>query len=110
MSLSTESKTTREVKDYDENICTSAKMHASLTLENLRNQVSAYLTTEQELDLKQLQNKDKAMCSTTELESIRRERNRMHAKKTRLRKKKMLSEMETVLLLLLLLLILLIDF
>ena len=40
--------------------------------------------------------KDKSLCSTAELEMIRRERNRMHAKKTRLRKKRMLSEMETV--------------
>jgi hypothetical protein len=40
--------------------------------------------------------KDKSLCSSSELEVIRRERNRMHAKKTRLRKKKMLSEMEAV--------------
>ena len=40
--------------------------------------------------------KDKRTCSTTELEMIRRERNRMHAKKTRLRKKRMIQEMEAV--------------
>ena len=40
--------------------------------------------------------KDKRTCSTTELEMIRRERNRMHAKKTSLRKKRMIQEMEAV--------------
>lgn len=40
--------------------------------------------------------KDKASCSTVELETIRREKNRIHAKKTRLRKKKMTQEMEVV--------------
>mmetsp|Transcript_733 Transcript_733/g.741 ORF Transcript_733/g.741 Transcript_733/m.741 type:complete len:392 (+) Transcript_733:100-1275(+) len=39
--------------------------------------------------------KYKSDCSPEELELIRRERNRVHAKKTRLRKKRMLYEMET---------------
>jgi hypothetical protein len=44
----------------------------------------------------ELLTKDKSTCSSTELEMIRRERNRMHAKKTRLRKKRMIQEMEAV--------------
>jgi hypothetical protein len=48
------------------------------------------------LDADPLLAKDKSTCSTLELEMIRRERNRMHAKKTRLRKKKMIQDMETV--------------
>eukprot|EP00595_Chromulina_sp_UTEXLB2642_P003475 CAMPEP_0196763314 /NCGR_PEP_ID=MMETSP1095-20130614/3820_1 /TAXON_ID=96789 ORGANISM="Chromulina nebulosa, Strain UTEXLB2642" /NCGR_SAMPLE_ID=MMETSP1095 /ASSEMBLY_ACC=CAM_ASM_000446 /LENGTH=229 /DNA_ID=CAMNT_0042116219 /DNA_START=162 /DNA_END=852 /DNA_ORIENTATION=- len=38
--------------------------------------------------------KDRSQCTTQELEMIRRERNRIHAKKTRLRKKRVLQEME----------------
>lgn len=38
--------------------------------------------------------KDRSACTTQELESIRRERNRIHAKKTRLRKKRMLQQLE----------------
>jgi hypothetical protein len=41
-------------------------------------------------------NKDKNTCSPTELEDLRREKNRVHAKQTRLRKKKMTHEMEVV--------------
>ena len=40
--------------------------------------------------------KDKNSCSPTELEDLRREKNRVHAKQTRLRKKKMTLEMEVV--------------
>lgn len=40
--------------------------------------------------------KDKISCSPTELEGMRREKNRMHAKQTRLRKKKMTHEMGVV--------------
>jgi len=40
--------------------------------------------------------KDRSQCTTQELEMIRRERNRIHAKKTRLRKKRVLQEMEAV--------------
>eukprot|EP00607_Mallomonas_marina_P007837 CAMPEP_0182418040 /NCGR_PEP_ID=MMETSP1167-20130531/2499_1 /TAXON_ID=2988 /ORGANISM="Mallomonas Sp, Strain CCMP3275" /LENGTH=576 /DNA_ID=CAMNT_0024592005 /DNA_START=81 /DNA_END=1811 /DNA_ORIENTATION=- len=46
----------------------------------------------------ELLNKDKSACTSEELDTIRRERNRLHAKKTRLRKKLMLQEMETNLL------------
>ena len=60
-------------------------------------QVTALLGDGAGLDVDhELLTKDKSMCSTLELETIRRERNRMHAKKTRLRKKKMIQEMETV--------------
>ena len=60
-------------------------------------QVSALLGDNDYLDVDhELLMKDKSTCSTLELEMIRRERNRMHAKKTRLRKKKMIQEMEAV--------------
>ena len=71
----------------------------SLSIEKLKMQVSALLGDEDckdMMDTDPLLAKDKAACSSTELEMIRRERNRMHAKKTRLRKKKMIQEMETV--------------
>ena len=59
-------------------------------------QVSALLSDD-ETDLdRDLLAKDKANRTTSELESIRRERNRMHAKKTRMRKKRMIQEMEAV--------------
>ena len=48
------------------------------------------------LDCYQDSIKEKSICSPVELEGIRREKNRMHAKQTRLRKKKMTSEMESV--------------
>ena len=55
------------------------------------------LLSDDEMDLdKDLLMKDKANCTSSELESIRRERNRMHAKKTRMRKKRMIQEMEAV--------------
>lgn len=47
-----------------------------------------------ELDV--LLSKDKSNCSSLELDVRRREKNRVHAKKTRLRKKKMTQEMEGV--------------
>ena len=61
-------------------------------------QVAALLgDDEQRLEIDhELLTKDKSTCSSSELEMIRRERNRMHAKKTRLRKKKMIQEMEAV--------------
>ena len=71
----------------------------TLSIEKLKMQVSALLGDEDckdIMDTDPLLSKDKSTCSTSELEMIRRERNRMHAKKTRLRKKKMIQEMETV--------------
>ena len=44
----------------------------------------------------ELLRRDKAQCTREELDTIRRERNRMHAKRTRLRKKKLLNQMEEV--------------
>lgn len=70
----------------------------SKSIEKLKMQVSTLLGDDDKdaLDLDPLLTKDKSTCSTSELEMIRRERNRMHAKKTRLKKKKMVQEMETV--------------
>ena len=69
----------------------------SPTMESLKLQVSASMGDDDRLDVDhELLTKDKSTCSSTELELIRRERNRMHAKKTRLRKKKMIHEMEAV--------------
>ena len=80
------------VEDYED-----TKNFAAETIERLKTEISATLSDDEELDMDQdLLTKDKSSCTTKELEMIRRERNRMHAKKTRLRKKKMLSEMEAV--------------
>lgn len=40
--------------------------------------------------------RDRSKCSSTELDRIRRERNRMHAKRTRDRKKRFMDEMERI--------------
>ena len=70
---------------------------AEFTLEKIREQVAALLTDHQELIVdSSLLRKEKSLYSQSELEKMRRERNRIHAKKTRLRKKKMIQEMETV--------------
>mmetsp|Transcript_780 Transcript_780/g.1707 ORF Transcript_780/g.1707 Transcript_780/m.1707 type:complete len:415 (+) Transcript_780:132-1376(+) len=70
---------------------------AAETIERLKTQISATLSDDEELEMNpDILLKDKTTCSTNELEMIRRERNRMHAKKTRLRKKKMLTEMEAI--------------
>jgi uncharacterized protein (DUF3084 family) len=70
----------------------------SKSIEKLKMQVSMLLGDDDKeaIDLDPLLMKDKSTCSTSELEMIRRERNRVHAKKTRLKKKKMVQEMETV--------------
>jgi hypothetical protein len=74
-----------------------AKTFAAQAMERIRQQISATLSDEEELEIgSDFQLRDKTQCTTQQLETIRRERNRMHAKKTRLRKKKMLTEMETV--------------
>lgn len=78
-----------------------ARRSATITMDALRAQVTALLNEDGDLELDQAilsQFKDKSNCSTSELDKLRRERNRMHAKKTRLRKKKMLNEMESVIL------------
>lgn len=89
------------------------------TLDKIREQVASLLTDHQELVVdSSLLRKEKSQYSQSELEKMRRERNRIHAKKTRLRKKKMIQEMETVnlfyymimlLLFIILILILLLD-
>lgn len=70
---------------------------AEFTLEKIREQVATLLTDHQELVVdSSLLRREKSQYSQSELEKMRRERNRIHAKKTRLRKKKMIQEMETV--------------
>ena len=104
-------------------ISKEVRRRANLTIEKLRLQVSALLNVDEELDISQLSNgnslvglhlfhcyyvcmtlfytlqlneKDRSKFTKAELGQIRRERNRLHAKKTRLKKKKMLAEMELV--------------
>jgi len=48
---------------------------------------------EMDIDL-ELMKKDRAQCTPEELEQIRRERNRMHAKRTRVRKKAQLEDIQ----------------
>lgn len=75
----------------------AAKSFAAEAIERIRAQIAATLSDEEELEIgSEFQLRDKTQCTTQQLETIRRERNRMHAKKTRLRKKKMLTEMEAV--------------
>lgn len=75
----------------------SSKRFAADAIERIKSEISATLSDDEELEMNSdLLLKDKSACSGADLEMIRRERNRMHAKKTRLRKKKMLSEMESV--------------
>jgi hypothetical protein len=67
------------------------------TIDMLKLEVTAQMADSDGLDVDlDLLAKDKSTCTTAELEMIRRERNRMHAKKTRMRKKKMIQEMEAV--------------
>mmetsp|Transcript_28186 Transcript_28186/g.38765 ORF Transcript_28186/g.38765 Transcript_28186/m.38765 type:complete len:576 (-) Transcript_28186:130-1857(-) len=81
-----------------------ARRRANLTIEKLRLQVSALLNVDEELDVNHMSpnnanvctEKDRSKFSKSELSQIRRERNRLHAKKTRLKKKKMLAEMELI--------------
>ena len=82
----------------DDFIPYSAREETSKTMEAIRNNVAAMLSDDEELEIPQafLNGTDKAACSASDMEMIRRERNRMHAKKTRLRKKKMLQEMENI--------------
>lgn len=65
--------------------------------EQIKTRISQSLSDGDEIDFdRDLLRKDKAKCTSEEIEMIRRERNRMHAKKTRLRKKLLFKEMETV--------------
>jgi len=66
--------------------------------EDIRARISHSLSDSEDVDsCSDLLNKEKSSCTSEELDIIRRERNRMHAKKTRLRKKKMIQEMESIL-------------
>jgi hypothetical protein len=87
------------VSDADMSQGTShyARIYADKTMERIRQEVSNILAEEDDMDIDtELLNRDKTSCTSDELDLIRRERNRMHAKRTRLRKKKMLQEMEAV--------------
>ena len=77
----------------------SSKDIIAATIEKLRSQISAEVSDDDEVDVEgslELLKKNKAGCTPSELEKIRRERNRLHARNTRQRKKKMLFEMESV--------------
>ena len=80
-------------------------------LEMVRSQVSAELSEEEDDEVEEpepattgvkgagtdgTQKRPRSGCSQAELEKIRRERNRLHARKTRQRKKKMMQEMENI--------------
>lgn len=74
-----------------------ARLYTDKTMEKLRGEMSSILADDEELDVDvELLARDRSSCTSRELELIRRERNRMHAKRTRMRKKKMLQEMESV--------------
>jgi hypothetical protein len=62
----------------------------------LKNHISPLPANGNAADLVLETMKAKSSCSAQELDGIRREKNRMHAKRTRLRKKKMTQEMEVV--------------
>jgi len=76
----------------------SAREETMKILGRIRSQVSSLLVEESDVDKESSPKlpKDRSLCSASDLEKLRRERNRMHAKKTRLRKKKMLVEMERI--------------
>lgn len=74
-----------------------ARSYTDSTIEKIRQEVANILSGDDSLDMDtELLHKDKSSCTSGELDMIRRERNRMHAKRTRLRKKKMLHELEAV--------------
>ena len=99
-STSSSNRSDSMTSSYNNNLSTSSS--SSITDDNLdkfKILINGTLSDDDEDDdyfHNDLLQKDKSLCSSSELEVIRRERNRMHAKKTRLRKKRMLSEMETV--------------
>jgi hypothetical protein len=71
----------------------------AFTIEKLKLDISNLLSDDDEIDNalnNTLLTKDRSLCSSNELLSIRRERNKLHAKRTRIRKKLMLQEMESV--------------
>lgn len=79
--------------DLGDHLFGSASSHE--LCERIKMQVSRELSDDDELDMERdMLRRDRSGCSPSDLDRLRRERNRMHAKKTRLRKKKMLSELE----------------
>jgi len=87
--LSDSSHDSDEGNDVDEN----DRLHCRKDLSDRTVISKSELQTEADLALKLL-GKEKDMCSAQELELIRRERNRMHAKKTRDKKKMYVTETE----------------
>ena len=77
-----------------------ARLYAEQTIEKIRAEVANILSGDDDAEFDtvnvDLLQRDRSSCTSHELDMIRRERNRMHAKRTRLRKKKMLQEMEAV--------------
>jgi DNA-binding transcriptional ArsR family regulator len=88
----------KEDIDKFSNRISNAREETMKILGRIRSQVSSLLVEESEFD-KEISPKlprDRSLCTASEIDKLRRERNRLHAKKTRLRKKKMLQEMETI--------------
>jgi nanoRNase/pAp phosphatase (c-di-AMP/oligoRNAs hydrolase) len=81
-----------------ERVEASALQEANMMMERIRMEISSVLTDEEDFEADQTATmKEKSSnCTTNELISMRRERNKLHAKRTRLRKKKMQQQMETV--------------
>lgn len=82
----------------------SSKNSSLMTLEEIKNNCIHEMSDNEfdddddnEVDLQGFNSlkKDRSECTPEELEILRRERNRVHAKKTRLKKKKILLEMES---------------
>jgi molecular chaperone GrpE (heat shock protein) len=69
----------------------------NFNIDILKNDVGTECLNDQDKELEQqLLTKDRSNCSRAELQRIRREKNRMHARKARFRKKKILEEMLSV--------------
>lgn len=76
----------------------SRQRYLASIMEKIKDEISYQLSDDEEAaSIGDTVCKDRSMCSAEELEKIRRERNRVHAKKTRLKKRKMCIEMEQVL-------------
>lgn len=79
----------------DTSILEKNSSSATATFDQIKSLIAQEISDTEEID-EEIENlkMDKTQYSTEELETIRRERNRIHAKKTRLRKKKMMKEIE----------------
>lgn len=102
ISLSGQGERQQSIEDDERNrefelwVQKSAKDATRMIMDKIKNDVANSLIFNEDIDLNEIIKKDRSGCSTKDLEMIRKERNRMHAKKTRLRKKKMTHEMENV--------------